>query len=99
MIQTITMYPALEGLLHPDYYENHKKVLMGNINVILDENIDKYAIKLENLTILEDLKEIPDSSVLGMTTFKRIGDCTEEQVVNYIEGLIGFVIIENLTVN
>jgi len=25
--------------------------------------------------------------------------CTEEQVVNYIEGLIGFVIIENLTVN
>lgn len=96
---TITIYPALEGLLHSDYYENHKKVLMGNINVILDENMDKYAIKLENLTILEDLKEIPDSSVLGMTTFKRIGDCTEEQIVNYIEGLIGFVIIENLTVN
>ena len=96
---TITMYPALEGLLHPDYYENHKKVLMGNINVILDENMDKYAIKLENLTILEDLKVILDSSVPGEVSVKQIEDCTEEQVVNYIEGLIGFVIIENLTVN
>jgi len=32
-------------------------------------------------------------------TFKPVSVCTEEQVVNYIEGLIGFVIIENLTVN
>lgn len=96
---TITMYPALEGLLHPDYYENHKKVLMGNINVILDENVDKYAIKLENISILEDLKVIPDVSVPGEVTFKALSDCTEEQVVNYIERLIGFVIIENLTVN
>ena len=96
---TITMYPTLEGLLHPDYYDNHRKVLMGNIKVILDENVDKYAIKLENLSILEDLREIPDSSILGMPTFKKIQDCTEEQIVNYIEGLIGFVIIENLTVN
>jgi len=30
---------------------------------------------------------------------KKIEDCTEEQVINYIEGLLGFVIIENLTVN
>jgi hypothetical protein len=30
---------------------------------------------------------------------KKIEDCSEEQVVNYIEGLIGFVIIENLIVN
>jgi hypothetical protein len=93
------MYPALEGLLHPDYYENHKKVLMGNINVILDENVDKYAIKLENISILEDLKVIPDVSVPGEISVKLIEDCTEEQVVNYIEGLIGFVIIENLNVN
>ena len=96
---TITLHPALEGLLHPDYYDNHRKLLMGNIKVILDENVDKYVIKLENLTILENLKEIPDSSILGMVTFKRIKDCTEEQVISYIEGLIGFVIIENLTVN
>lgn len=96
---TITMYPALEGLLHPDYYDSHRKVLMGNIKVILDENVDKYAIKLENLTILENLKVIPDTSVPGEVTFKALSDCTEEQVVNYIEELIGFVIIENLTVN
>jgi hypothetical protein len=48
---------------------------------------------------LEDLKVIPDVSVPGEVTFKVLSDCTEEQVVNYIEGLIGFVIIENLTVN
>jgi hypothetical protein len=61
--------------------------------------MDKYAIKLENISILEDLKVIPDVSVPGEVTFKVLSDCTEEQVVNYIEGLIGFVIIENLTVN
>jgi hypothetical protein len=96
---TITIYPSLEGLLHPDYYDNHKKVLMGNIKVILDENVDKYAIKLENLSVLENLKVILDVSVPGEVSVKQIEDCTEEQVVNYIEGLIGFVIIENLTVN
>jgi hypothetical protein len=93
------MYPALEGLLHPDYYDNHKKMLIGNIKVVLDETLDKYAIKLENLGVLEDLKTIPDTSVPGEVTFKHLSVCTEEQVVNYIEGLIGFVIIENLTVN
>jgi hypothetical protein len=93
------MYPALEGLLHPDYYDNHRKMLMGNIKVVLDETVDKYAIKLENLGVLEDLKTIPDTSVPGEVTFKPVSVCTEEQVVNYIEGLIGFVIIENLTVN
>ena len=96
---TITMYPALEGLLHPDYYDNHRKMLMGNIKVILDKNVDKYVIKLENLKILEELKVIPDTSVHGEVNFKKISDCTEEQVVSYIEGLIGFVIVENLTVN
>jgi hypothetical protein len=61
--------------------------------------VDKYAIKLENISILEDLKVIPDVSVPGEISVKLIEDCTEEQVVNYIEGLIGFVIIENLNVN
>ena len=95
---TITMYPSLEGLLHPDYYDNHRKILMGGYNVILDDTMDKYAIELKNLRILEDLNVIPDSSVSGEVTIKKIEDCTEEQVVNYIEGLIGFVIIDNLIV-
>lgn len=94
---TITMYPALEGLLHPDYYDNHRKILMG-YNVVLDDTMDKYAIELKNLKILEDLKVIPESSVPGEVTVKRIEDCTEEQVVNYIEGLIGYVIVENLNI-
>jgi hypothetical protein len=95
---TITMYPALEGLLHPDYYDNHRKTLLG-CNVVFDDTMDKYAIELKNLNILENLKVIPDTSVPGEVNLKRIEDCTEEQVINYIEGLIGFVIIENLTVN
>ena len=48
---TITMYPALEGLLHPDYYDNHRKVLMG-CNVIFDDKMDKYVIELKNINVL-----------------------------------------------
>jgi hypothetical protein len=94
---TITMYPALEGLLHPDYYDNHRKTLLG-CNVVFDDTMDKYAIEIKNLNVLENLKVIPDTSVPGEVNMKRIEDCTEEQVVKYIEGLLGFVIIENLTV-
>ncbi len=95
---TITMYPALEGLLHPDYYDNHRKILMGGYNVVFDDTMDKYVIELKNLRVLEDLKVITESSVPGEVTLKRIEDCSEEQVVNYIEGLVGFVVIENLVV-
>lgn len=95
---TITMYPALEGLLHPDYYDNHRKTLLG-CNVVFDDTMDKYAIELKNLNVLENLKVIPDTSVPGEINLKKIEDCSEEEVVNYIEGLLGFVIIENLTVN
>jgi hypothetical protein len=95
---TITMYPALEGLLHPDYYDNHRKTLLG-CNVVFDDTMDKYAIELKNLNVLENLKVIPNTSVPGEINLKKIEDCSEEEVVNYIEGLLGFVIIENLTVN
>jgi hypothetical protein len=95
---TITMYPVLEGLLHPDYYDNHRKTLLG-CNVVFDDTMDKYAIELKNLNVLENLKVIPDTSVPGEVDFKPLVSCTEEQVINYIEGLLGFVIIENLTVN
>jgi len=95
---TITIYPTLEGLLHPDYYDNHRKILMGGYTVVLDDTIDKYAIELKNLRVLEDLKTIPDTSVSGEVTFKPLNDCTEEQIVNYIEGLVGFVVVENLIV-
>jgi hypothetical protein len=95
---TITMYPALEGLLHPDYYDNNRKILMGH-KIVFDETMDKYVIELKNLRLLEDLKVIPDASTPGEVNLKRIEDCTEEQVVNYIEGLMGFVLIENLIVN
>ena len=94
---TITMYPALEGLLHPDYYDSHRKNLMG-YKIVFDDTMDKYAIELKNLSLLEDLKVIPETSTPGEVNMKLISDCTEEQVINYIEGLIGFVIIENLNI-
>lgn len=96
---TITMYPPLEGLLHPDFYDNYRKILMGGYTLIFDKTMDKYAIELKNLRVLEDLKVIPFSSTSGEVTIKPIEDCTEKEVVNYIEGLIGFVIIENLVVD
>jgi hypothetical protein len=96
---TITLHPQIEGLLHPDYYDNYRKVLNNIYNVVLDENVDKYAIELKNLKVLEDLKVIPESSLPGEVTFKQIEDSTEEQVIEYIEGLIGYVIIENLNLN
>lgn len=96
---TITMHPALELLLHPDYYDNHRKILMGGYTVILDSTMDKYAIELKNLRVLESLKVIPDPSVPGKINMKKIEDCTEDEVVNYIESIMGFVIIENLVVN
>ena len=93
---TITMSPALEGLLHPDFYDNHRKTINGGYNVIFDESVDRYVIKLENLKVLEDLKVIPENSKPGEVTFKPLNECTEEQIVNYIEGLVGFVVVENL---
>ena len=96
---TITMYPALEGLLHPDFYDSHRKILMGGYNLVFDDTMDKYAIELKNSRVLEDLRFIPELSSPGEINMKLVGDCSEEQVVNYIESLIGFVIIENLVVD
>jgi hypothetical protein len=39
--------------------------------------MDKYAIELKNLRILEDLKVIPDTSIPGEFNMKLISDCTE----------------------
>ena len=93
---TITMSPALEGLLHPDFYDNHRKTLNGGYNVIFDESVDRYVIKLENLKVLEDLEVIPENFKPGEVIFKPLSECTEEQIVSYIEGLVGFVVVENL---
>ena len=93
---TITMSPALEGLLHPDYYDNHRKTLNGGYQVILDETVDRYVIRLENLKVLEYLKFIPDNSIEDEINFRSLNECNKEEIVNYIEGLLGFVIVENL---
>jgi hypothetical protein len=93
---TITLHPQIEGLLHPDYYDNNRKILNNIYNVILDDTMNKYAIELKNSRILEDLKVIPMVESQGEINLKLISECDEEQVINYIEGLVGYVIVENL---
>lgn len=92
---TITLHPAIEGLLHPDYYDSHRKSLL-NYNVVLDDTMDKYVIELKNLKVLEDIKAIPIVTEPGQVTLKPIDECSEETIMEYIEGLIGYVIVENL---
>jgi hypothetical protein len=41
---TIIMYPALEGLLHPDYYDSHRKILMG-YKIVFDDMIHYTMVK------------------------------------------------------
>lgn len=95
-VDTITMSPALEGILHPDFYDNHRKLLNGDVKVILDESIDKYVIKLENLKALETLDLIPEIGEQNEVVFLPLNECDEERIINYIEGLVGFIIIDNL---
>jgi hypothetical protein len=49
---------------------------------------------------LEDLRFIPviteTDDGMGMVEFKPISSFSEEEVVKYIESLVGFVLIENI---
>jgi hypothetical protein len=94
---TITLHPAIEGLLHPDYYDSHRKTLL-NYNVVLDDSVEKYSIELKNLKVLEGIYVIPVVSVPGELIMTPIFECSEETIMEYIEGLIGYVIVENLNI-
>lgn len=91
---TITLHPAIEGLLHPDYYDSHRKTLL-NYNVVLDDSVEKYSIELKNLKVLESINVIPVVAP-GEIIMTPIFQCSEETIMEYIEGLIGYVIVENL---
>jgi hypothetical protein len=94
---TIILHPDLEILLHPDSYDDHRKKLISNIDVILDPTMEKDRIEINNRKSLEDLRFIPFTNDDENTIeFKPLISCTNEEIVKYIEGLVGFVMIENL---
>ena len=97
---TIIIHPDLEIILHPDIYDDHRKKL-NNMDVILDPTMEKDRIEINNRKALEDLRLIPlftEGVDGGMSTveFKPISSFIEGDVIKYIEGLVGFVIIENI---
>jgi len=94
---TIIMHPELEILLHPDLYDDFRKKLLGRFNVVLDPTMEKDRIEINNKEILEDLQFIPfTSDDENRIEFKPLISCSEDEIIKYIEGLVGFVIIENI---
>jgi hypothetical protein len=98
---TIILHPDLEIILHPDHYDDHTKKLTNNIDVILDPTMERDRIEINCRKVLEDLRFIPFTTegteeTMGTIEFKPIISCTDEEILKYIEGLMGFVIIENI---
>lgn len=98
---TIMIHPELEILLHPDLYDDFRKKLSNGIDVILDPTMEKDRIEINCRKALDDLRFIPFTTegteeTMGTIEFKPLISCTDEEIVKYIEGLIGFVLIENI---
>jgi hypothetical protein len=92
---TIILHPDLEIILHPDHYDDHTKKLVSNINVILDPTMERDRIEINCRKSLEDLRFIPFMTE-GTIEIKPLISCTNEEILKYLEGLIGYVIIENI---
>jgi len=98
---TIIMNPELEVLLHPDHYDDFSKKLINNIDVILDPTMEKDRIEINCRKVLDNLLFIPFTSegteeTMGTIEFKPLISCTEDEIIKYLEGLVGYVIIENI---
>lgn len=94
---TIIMNPELEILLHPDLYDDFRKKLSNRIDVILDPAMEKDRIEINCRKVLDDLQFIPfTTDQENRVEFKPLISCTEEDIVKYIGGLIGYIIIENI---
>ena len=82
-------------LLHQ--IQHFRKKLSNGIDVILDPTMEKDRIEINCRKVLNDLQFIPfTSEVENEIEFKPLISCTEEDIVKYIEGLVGYVIIENI---
>ena len=59
--------------------------------------MEKDRIEINCRNVLDDLQFIPFSSEDENTIdFKPLISCSEDEVIKYIEGLVGFVLIENI---
>jgi hypothetical protein len=92
---TIIIHPELEVLFHPDHYDDFRKILMGVFNVLIDPTMDKNRIELNNRGLLADLQYIPVRTE-NEIEIKPISSITEDEVIKYIEGLVGFILIDNI---
>ena len=98
---TIILHPDLEILLPPDSYDDHTKKLINNIDVILDPTMEKDRVEINCRKVLNDLRALPfitegTEEIMSIVEFKPLISCTNEQIIKYLEGLIGFVMIENI---
>jgi hypothetical protein len=94
---TIIIHPELEVLLHPDLYDDFRKKLSNGIDVILDPTMEKDRVEINCRKILNDLKLIPFTTENeNRIEFKPLVSCTNDEVIKYIEGLVGFILIENI---
>jgi hypothetical protein len=96
---TIIIHPELEILLHPDLYDDFRKKLSNGIDVILDPTMEKDRVEINCRKVLDDLRLIPfmsEGEEMNTVEFKPITSCTDEQIMKYLEGLVGFVLIDNI---
>lgn len=96
---TIIVHPDLEVLFHPDHYDDFRKKLMDKFDVILDSTMERNKIEINNRQSLEDLTFISfliEGEEMNAVEFKHINSCTDEEVIKYVEGLVGFILIENI---
>jgi len=96
---TIIIHPELEILLHPDLYDDFRKKLSNGIDVILDPTMEKDRVEINCRKVLDDLRLIPfmsEGEEMNTVEFKPITSCTDEQIMKYLEGLVVFVLIDNI---
>lgn len=92
---TMILHHDLEILFDSEHYDDFRKKLINVIDVIYDIEVDRSIIQLQSKKALEDLSTIP-FRVDGNLVTKPIESCSEEEIEKYVEGLIGFIVIDNL---
>jgi hypothetical protein len=92
---TMILHHDLEILLDSEHYDDFRKKLNNVIDAIYDIEVDRNIIQLQSRKGLEDLSLIP-FKIDGNVVMKPFESCSEEEIKKYVEGLIGFIIIDSL---
>lgn len=92
---TMILHHDLEILFDSEHYDDFRKKLNNVIDVVYDIEVDRGIIQLQSRKGLEDLSLIP-SKVDGNVVMKPLESCSEEEITKHIQGLMGFIVIDNL---